>query len=141
MNTRILLVATILLLPGLLARPGAGADREVKIFDVRQILRRIEDRPGPDLSLFGDFDPITHVTVDANLFKANNSSISYCAYGGYSPSKPYPVAEYIVFTNNVFERGPNRRCGVFGAITSFDPGATGNRWSGNMWDDRTVLNP
>ena len=94
-----------------------------------------------DLSLFGDFDPITHVTVDANLFKANNSSISYCAYGGYSPSKPYPVAEYIVFTNNVFERGPNRRCGVYGPVTGFQSGATGNLWSGNTWDDGKPLRP
>jgi hypothetical protein len=94
-----------------------------------------------DVSLFGDFDPVTHVTVDGNLLKANNSSISYCAYGGYQPTKAFAVATFITFTNNVFERGTNRKCGVYGAVTSFQSGATGNQWSNNTWDDGAVLNP
>lgn len=94
-----------------------------------------------DVSLFGDFDPITNVTVDRNLLKANNSSISYCAYGGYSPSKPFPVAEGIVFTNNVFERGTNNKCGVYGPVTAFQKSATGNVWSGNVWSDGSPVNP
>ena len=94
-----------------------------------------------DVSLFGDFGPVRNVTVDNNLLKANSSSISYCAYGGHSPSKPYPVATGIVYTNNVFERGSNGKCGVYGAVTSFQESASGNVWSGNRWDDGAPLDP
>lgn len=92
-----------------------------------------------DVSLFGDFDPISHVTIDDNLLKANNSSISYCAYGGEAPSKPFPHANHVSFTNNVFERGANNKCGYYGPITSFDPNQPGNVWSGNVWSDGTTL--
>lgn len=93
-----------------------------------------------DLTLLGDFDTISYVTVDANLFMANNSSISYCAYGGYSPAKPYPNAHHVVFRNNIFQRGANSKCGVYGAITSFQASATGNVWTNNRWADGAVLN-
>jgi hypothetical protein len=94
-----------------------------------------------DLSLFGDFEPIGDVRVEDNLFKANASSASYCAYGGHAPGKPYPDATGVVFAGNVFERGANKMCGVYGPITSFDPTATGNEWRDNTWDDGTELMP
>jgi hypothetical protein len=94
-----------------------------------------------DVSLFGDWATISDVLVENNLMKANNSSISYCAYGGYSPAKPYPNAHHVQYVDNVFERGANGKCGVYGAITSFQTTAAGNVWSGNVWDDGTVLNP
>lgn len=94
-----------------------------------------------NVSLFGDFEPVTRVIVDGNLLKANASSISYCAYGGYQPTKAYKISTYIVFTNNVFERGTNRKCGVYGPVTSFQTSATGNVWSNNKWDDGTLLDP
>jgi hypothetical protein len=93
-----------------------------------------------DLSLFGDFEPISHVTVEDNLLKANDSSVSYCAYAGWEPSKEYPIPDHIAFTGNVFERGPSGKCGVYGAITSWYQGGT-NTWSGNAWDDGTPLSP
>ncbi|GIM65678.1 hypothetical protein Pve01_86470 [Planomonospora venezuelensis] len=93
-----------------------------------------------DVSLFGDFDPIDNVTIDNNFLRANNSSISYCAYGGDSDSKPY-TGTNVRFTNNVFERGPNRKCGVYGPVTSFDRNAAGNVWSGNVWDSGEAVNP
>ena len=93
-----------------------------------------------DVALFGDFEPVTRVTVENSLLKANGSSISYCAYGGYQPSKPYPVSTYIVFSGNVFERGTNGKCGVYGPVTSWRAD-TGNEWTNNRWDDGTVLNP
>lgn len=94
-----------------------------------------------DFSLFGDFQPISHVTVKDNLFKANDSSASYCAFGGHAPGKSYPVATHVVFTDNVFERGVNGRCGVYGPVTSFQPDAEGNAWTGNTWDDGKPLEP
>jgi len=93
-----------------------------------------------DVSLFGDFDPIDNVTIDNNFLRANNSSISYCAYGGDSDSKPY-TGTNVRFTNNVFERGANRKCGVYGPVTSFDRNAAGNVWSGNVWDSGEAVNP
>lgn len=94
-----------------------------------------------DLSLFGDFQPIRHVTVEGNLFKANDSSIPWCVYGGHSPGKPFPRATHIVFRDNVFERGDNDTCGVYGPVTSFQPDAEGNEWSRNTWDDGATLMP
>ena len=94
-----------------------------------------------DLSLFGDFEPIRDVRVEDNLFKANASSASYCAYGGHAPGKPHPDATGVVFAGNVFERGANEMCGVYGPITSFDPTASGNEWRDNTWDDGTELVP
>jgi hypothetical protein len=86
-----------------------------------------------NLSLFGDFSAIDNVHIENNLFKANNSSISYCLNAGYNPSKAYPVATGIVVKNNIFERGPNNLCGVFGPVTSFQPSALGNEWVNNRW--------
>jgi len=94
-----------------------------------------------DVSLFGDFDPVTNVLVQNNLLKANDSSISYCAYGGYQPAKAYPVSTNIRYLDNVFERGTNGKCGVYGPVTSFQSSASGNAWSGNTYQDGTVINP
>jgi hypothetical protein len=94
-----------------------------------------------NLSLFGDFEPIADVLVEDNLLKANDSSASYCAYGGDAPGKPFPEATGIVFTGNVFERGANGMCGVYGPITSFKADAEGNLWRDNTWDDGSELVP
>ena len=94
-----------------------------------------------NVSLFGDFEPVDNVTVENNLLKANNSSISFCAYGGWEPSKPHPNSTNIKFLNNVFERGANGKCGVYGPVTSFQTTATGNIWSGNTFDDGTAMSP
>ena len=92
-----------------------------------------------DVSLFGDFEPVTDVLVEGNLLKANNSSISYCAYGGYQPSKRYPNSTQIRYLDNTFERGANGKCGVYGPVTSFDSTAAGNVWSGNRFEDGTAI--
>jgi hypothetical protein len=104
------------------------------------ILNNTDGGCSGDLSLFGDFDPIDNVTIDNNYLRANNSSISYCLYGGASSSKPYQATNVKV-TNNVFERGANRKCGVYGPVTSFDRNAAGNQWSGNVWDSGEAVNP
>ena len=94
-----------------------------------------------DVSLFGDFEKVYDVLVEGNYLRANGSSISYCAYGGYQPTKRYPVATQIRYVDNVFERGSNRKCGVYGPVTSFQASATGNVWSGNRYDDGVVIDP
>ena len=58
-----------------------------------------------------------------------------------SPGKSFPDASGVVVTGNVFERGSNGTCGVYGPVTSFDAGAAGNEWRDNTWDDGTALLP
>ena len=94
-----------------------------------------------NLTLLGDFDTISYVTATSNLMMANNSSIAYCVVGGYAPSKPYPIAHHVVMQNNVFQRGPNKKCGVYGPVTSFQTSASGNVWSGNKWADGSIVAP
>ncbi|GAA4710708.1 hypothetical protein [Nocardioides conyzicola] len=93
-----------------------------------------------DLSLFGDFDPIRHVRVIHNLFVANSTGISYCMHAGYNPDKPHgDDPSYVVVKDNVFQRGTNRKCGVWGPVTSFRRSGVGNEWTGNRWEDGRVV--
>lgn len=87
----------------------------------------------------------THATVSGNLFVASTSA-AYCSYpaGGGQGA----LTQYMVWTNNVFQRGTNNLCAVFGPINSWisqtsNPAGDGyqNVWSGNIWDDGTTLNP
>ncbi|CAI9398624.1 DUF4082 domain-containing protein [Nocardioides sp. T2.26MG-1] len=95
-----------------------------------------------DLSLFGDFEPIRDVRIERNLFVANPTGISYCLHAGHNPGKPYGTdPRGVQVVDNVFQRGNNGRCGVWGAVTSFLEDGTGNVWSGNVWDDGTALRP
>jgi hypothetical protein len=94
-----------------------------------------------DLTGYGDFDAVQNNLIEGNLFKASPVS-SFCAYGGSSPGKPYSSqANHIVFKNNIFERGQNRKCGAYGPVTAFDPSRPGNVWNGNEWDDGTPVPP
>ena len=76
-----------------------------------------------DLTGYPDFAPIKNNTVDGNLFVASPGS-GFCAYGGATTGKPYsgdPTnATNQKFTNNVFQRGTNSKCGAYGPVTSFD---------------------
>ncbi|MGE5831080.1 MAG: hypothetical protein ACM30G_22350 [Micromonosporaceae bacterium] len=92
-----------------------------------------------NVNLFGDFGPITSVTVDNNYFGAN-TGLSYCVYGGSSTSKPYQP-DHVVIINNVFQRGSNRKCGAYGPVTGFDTRRLGNVWSNNVWDDQSPVPP
>ncbi|PUA82348.1 DUF4082 domain-containing protein [Nocardioides currus] len=86
------------------------------------------------MALFADFDPLSRVTVDGNFFSAGPAA--YCLYGGYDPQKPYGTqSTYMVITNNVFERGANRKCASFGPVTAVAEGGEGNVFSGNVWED------
>lgn len=86
------------------------------------------------VALFADFNPLTRITIDGNLFAA--SPAGYCLYGGNDPAKPYgDESTYIVVTNNVFQRGGNRKCGVFGAVAAIAQDGEGNVYDANYWDD------
>ncbi len=98
-----------------------------------------------DMSGYPDFAPIMHATIDKNLFLANNVGVGYCVYGGGTNGKPYSNdadnATYIVFTDNIFQRGPNGKCGAYGPVTDFIPGRTGNVWTGNKYDNGATVDP
>ncbi|GIJ57186.1 hypothetical protein [Virgisporangium aurantiacum] len=91
-----------------------------------------------DINLYPDFGPISNITLRDNLFGANEG-ISYCVYGGSSKKEYASGVNTIVFVNNVVQRGKNKKCGYWGAVTSFDPSRPGNRWENNRWDDGTPL--
>ena len=99
-----------------------------------------------DLTGYGDFGPVQNNTIDHNLFLASTGG--FCAYGGSSGGKPYSSqTNHITFTSNIFQRGTspndhgNYTCAYYGAITDFSTSAPGNVWSGNKYDDGTVLLP
>lgn len=98
-----------------------------------------------DMTGYPDFAPIKNNTIDGNLFVANAEGIGYCAYGGATKTKPHSDdadnATNIVFKNNVWQRGPTKKCGQYGAITDWDGSRTGNQWINNKWDDGTSVNP
>ncbi len=98
-----------------------------------------------DMSGYPDFAPIMHDTIDKNLFLSNNVGAGFCVYGGGTNGKPYSGdannATYIVFTNNVFQRGANGICGSYGPVTDFITGRTGNVWTNNKYDNGDVVDP
>jgi hypothetical protein len=98
-----------------------------------------------DLTGYPDFAPIHHITVDRNLFIANNIGNGVCSYHGGTGGKPFSNdpqnATYIVVTSNVWQRGPNGKCGAYGPNTDFIVGRTGNVWQGNVYDNGAVVEP
>lgn len=98
-----------------------------------------------DMSGYPDFAPIMHDTIDSNLFLSNNAGAGFCVYGGGTATKPFSNdannATYIVFTNNIFQRGANGKCGSYGPVTDFKAGRPGNVWTDNKYDNGTVVNP
>ena len=95
------------------------------------------------LTGYGDFAIVQKNTIENNLIDGGPfGSMGYCAYGGSTTGKPYSSGvNNIKFTNNVFRRGPNGKCGIWGPITSFDSNAPGNVWTNNLWDDGATVPP
>ena len=98
-----------------------------------------------DMTGYPDFAPITHNTMDGNLYVANPVGLGFCAYGGGTATKPYSGdsanATYIVFRNNVFQRGSNSKCGDYGPVTDFLTNRAGNAWQNNRWSDGASVAP
>jgi len=105
------------------------------------------------ISGYPDFRPIMNNTVTGNLIRANPIGSSFCTYGGNTQNKPFSTdpqnATNIIWTNNTYERGPNRTspysgpgvCGRYGSNTDFGIGRTGNQWSGNVWNTGETIAP
>jgi hypothetical protein len=78
---------------------------------------------------------ISHALVQHNLMGAS-TSLSYCLYGG---DKPGYAATYMVFKDNVFNRGSNGKCGDFGPVAGTNATNTGNVWTNNTWDNGGII--
>lgn len=98
-----------------------------------------------DITGYPDFAPIHDNTIDRNLLLSNNVGTAFCAYGGGTGGKPFsgdPLnATNVVYTDNVFQRGANGKCGEYGPVTDFVAGRPGNVWTGNVFDNGTVVPP
>lgn len=98
-----------------------------------------------DYTGYGDFSPVQNNLTQYNLIMA--STAGFCAYGGASQGKPYSSnSNNLRYLDNVFQRGTSKSdhgyyvCGYYGYFTDYDPSKPGNQWSGNVFDDGTVLN-
>lgn len=95
-----------------------------------------------DLTGYPDFAPIMHITITNTLLMANEEQ-GICAYGGGSLGKPFSSdpdnATYMVFKDNIFERGTSGVCGEFGPVGDFLPERTGSEYSNNRYDDGTLI--
>lgn len=90
-----------------------------------------------DVSLFGDFAPISDVSITGNLFRSTPGG--FCLRLGLDSSKKFGrQTTGIIATDNVFERGVSGRCAAFGPLTSVPSDAV---WRSNAWEDgaRVVL--
>lgn len=79
--------------------------------------------------LYGDFNPITDVLAEGNLFNGGG----FCVYGGSVAGKAYPVASNVRFHDNAFGRSVFARCGYYGPVNSW--GGSSSEWTGNFWAD------
>jgi hypothetical protein len=108
---------------------------------VPQVGANAEQGCSADLTGYGDDQPVQDNTISKNLFMPAPGG-AYCTYGGSSTGKPFSdQASHIVFTDNVFQRGPNGACALYGPVGDWDPSRPGNVWSGNTWADGSPLNP
>jgi hypothetical protein len=94
-----------------------------------------------DVTGYGDFATIQNNTVERSLLLASTGGT--CAYGGSSPSKPYPNGNNNVFQGNVFQHKSavqdSGHCGYWYAIVDLAAGQRGNAWTNNRWDTGELM--
>jgi hypothetical protein len=90
---------------------------------------------------------VSNATVSKNLLVATMYA-SYCLYPSSDPGYKPGIMTHMVVTDNVFQRGPNGKCAMFGPVYGWDrPSETpdsdgyGNAWYGNMWNNGQALQP
>jgi hypothetical protein len=93
------------------------------------------------LVLLADFAGLTDITVTGNYFPAADN-VGWCTYAGGDPKPFVGDNANIVWSGNVWEKGPvlpgnsiARGC-VFGPVTSIWPGTT---WTDNTYEDGTAV--
>jgi hypothetical protein len=91
-----------------------------------------------DLTGYPDYAAVQHNVIDGNLFKAAPAA-AFCAFFGDTAGKAYSGQTLdIDVTNNVFERGANGQCALYGPFTDF-PKDAASSWSGNKYTDGSAL--
>ncbi|MFI6931697.1 hypothetical protein [Streptomyces sp. NPDC050287] len=83
------------------------------------------------VGLFADTGPVSHAVIDGNLLAGG----AYALYGGGEG------ATGITVTNNVFSTRYHGNSGVYGAVTAWNAGGSGNVWRGNRFSDGTPITP
>ncbi len=82
-----------------------------------------------DISFLGTDD---NATVTSNLLIASPDA-AYCVYPGPNSSSETGINN-MVWENNVFQEGDNRKCAIYGPVDGWFPSdGSGNIWSGNIW--------
>ncbi len=89
-----------------------------------------------DINMIAHYGPIPGAYIYRNLLGANTGA-SFCSYGGQAPENG---ATRIVYQDNVFQRGTNRKCAAYGPINAFKFTNTGNVWgNNNRYDDGAII--
>jgi hypothetical protein len=118
-------------------RQGSGKTRRAQSFIHNTIgcVAGIVDPDGgcsADVTGYGNFDTIRNNYLYRNLLEHTPSG-GYCAYGG-STATPHPDGASNEWIGNIFQRGRNGKCGVYGPTTDFAVGVRGNVFEHNRWD-------
>ena len=79
------------------------------------------------------FPELNYIVIENNYLESDGG---YALYGGACVGKGAPYAKNTVVRGNVFGRGIQRNCGVYGPVTAFDPAQSGNLWINNTWGAR-----
>jgi hypothetical protein len=93
-----------------------------------------------DINLIPNFAPIQGAQITRNLMGANVGS-AFCTYGGEKSTSQFPHSDHVVYQDNIFQRGTNRKCADYGPVTGFATGNPGNQWVNNRWDDGATVPP
>jgi hypothetical protein len=83
-----------------------------------------------------DYEPLpslSGIKVVDNYFESEGGFALLCgAYSGKHGA--YPTNMEV--SGNVFGRGLQRSCGIYGPVWAFNKGGSGNTWTGNVWGTR-----
>jgi len=111
--------------------PSAPAPHKLWPTALRRLSSIVTSWTGSESANDVDFSPVQNVTVDNNLLNGGG----YSLYGASGDGKAYSGQTVnIKVTNNHFGAKFYPQCGQYGPVTYFSPSASGNLWSGNVWD-------
>jgi hypothetical protein len=79
------------------------------------------------------FPHLDTIVIKDNYFESDGG---FALYGGACVSKLAPYGKNMTVTGNIFGRGEQRSCGVYGPATAFDNGNSTNIWKNNSWGAR-----
>lgn len=88
---------------------------------------------------------IDNFLVKRNLILHENGHALYCVYPGPNSNPLTNPVGNLTWQENVFQKGPNGKCGDSAAVYDWQPQlclpADSCVWTGNVWDDGTPISP